>query len=287
MKRTGKEVNCAACGKPKYVPLCRLKKFDRFFCDTTCQMIWRKEKQSGENWPTYKRTVVKCEYCGEEKLVKDYEIEASINGRFYCNQNCMINWRIESGIHAKENNVNWRGGEHEIWYDDYCEKLCQFEEIRRNPENENLLQIKCTYCNKFHNPERHQIFSRIAWFEGRSKNEGRFYCSESCKNNCPIFGQVLYPRDHGIATSREVQSELRKMCFERDNWTCQICSLTENLHCHHYEGIQYNPIESADLDMVITLCYDCHHKVHSVIGCRMIDLRCMKNLGLPHAALNK
>lgn len=30
------------------------------------------------------------------------------------------------------------------------------------------------------------------------------------------------------------------------------------LHCHHFEGIEINPIESADIDQCITLCKKCH-----------------------------
>jgi len=35
-----------------------------------------------------------------------------------------------------------------------------------------------------------------------------------------------------------------------------------------------NPIESADLDMVITLCKGCHKEVHKLPGCKYNDLKC-------------
>ena len=39
------------------------------------------------------------------------------------------------------------------------------------------------------------------------------------------------------------------------------------------EGIEQNPIESADIDLGIALCKSCHDFIHSQNGCRRIDLR--------------
>jgi 5-methylcytosine-specific restriction endonuclease McrA len=61
----------------------------------------------------------------------------------------------------------------------------------------------------------------------------------------------------------EVSSELRKMVFFRDNWTCQRCELTNSqLQCHHIDPKINNPIEAEDLDNCITLCSICHTKAH-------------------------
>jgi hypothetical protein len=76
--------------------------------------------------------------------------------------------------------------------------------------------------------------------------EGRLYCSEACKQACPIYKQLLYPKGFKAATSREVQPELRQMVLARDNYICQRCDKTKDelseegiaLHCHHLEGIQ-------------------------------------------------
>jgi 5-methylcytosine-specific restriction endonuclease McrA len=42
---------------------------------------------------------------------------------------------------------------------------------------------------------------------------------------------------------------------------------TEDLRCHHITGVEINPVESADLDNCITLCYNCHSRVHSSGQC--------------------
>jgi hypothetical protein len=110
---------------------------------------------------------------------------------------------------------------------------------------------------------------------GRTCGEGRFYCSQSCKIACPIFSKRKYPSTFRVTTSREVQPELRQMVLKRDNYTCQKCEEKDvELHCHHFTGVEQNPIESADLDNCITLCKDCHKGVHKNTGCKYHELRC-------------
>ena len=41
------------------------------------------------------------------------------------------------------------------------------------------------------------------------------------------------------------------------------------LHCHHSEGIEINPIESADIDICFTLCKECHNELHKESWCDM------------------
>ena len=57
------------------------------------------------------------------------------------------------------------------------------------------------------------------------------------------------------------------MVLKRDNYTCQKCKkhqkdLNVGLHCHHKEGILWEPLESADIDQCITLCKNCHIETH-------------------------
>jgi hypothetical protein len=53
----------------------------------------------------------------------------------------------------------------------------------------------------------------------------------------------------------------------------------DDLECHHIEGILYNPIESADVDMCVTLCENCHNYIHSQRGCKYSDLVCKPKEG--------
>jgi len=171
-------------------------------------------------------------------------------------------------------NSNWRGGyftEGLTYYDTYAQQLEWCEEVRRSPKDGNILEIRCAYCGKWFAPKQHSVRNRICSLN--KYNDTRLYCSKQCKQECPIYKQVKYPKDFKQNTSREVQPQLRQIVFERDEYTCQKCGSTESLHCHHITGIELNPIESADVDNCITLCKKCHKEVHAQDGCKYNDMK--------------
>lgn len=143
-----------------------------------------------------------------------------------------------------------------------------------------LLGVNCTYCAKVFVPTTGDVIKLLACKEGQRSGDHRFYCSDNCKKDCSIYRQKLYPKGFKKATSREVQPALRKLVLERDNWTCQKCGKNKDvqLHCHHFEGLKQNPIESADMDNCITLCKKCHKEAHKTKGCSYYDLRCNKTI---------
>jgi len=147
-------------------------------------------------------------------------------------------------------------------------------ECRRNKEDSNILEVKCMYCGRWYVPGHGSVIHKIRCMDGKQSGEQNLYCSDECKKACPTYRQQLYPKDFKLNTSREVQPALRKLVLERDNYTCQKCDATDKeLHCHHYEGIEVNPVESADIDMCITLCKDCHNEVHKHDKCGMKDYK--------------
>lgn len=66
--------------------------------------------------------------------------------------------------------------------------------------------------------------------------------------------------------------KLRKKTFERDDYTCQICSARNGngkrivLNAHHIDGWNWCKEKRFDLDNMITLCDDCHSDFHSRYG---------------------
>ena len=177
-----------------------------------------------------------------------------------------------------KNNYNWRGGVSKNnlpLYDTYSYKINWIEEVRRDPENNDLLQVKCSEnnCKKWFTPKRTEVRRRLTSLR-TGIGENRFYCSDECKNKCSVFNQVLYPKTFiKDDITREVQQELRELVFQRDEHECQKCGNDTDLHCHHFEGVEQNPIESADIDNCITLCSECHKMAHEDEGCRYVDLK--------------
>jgi len=158
------------------------------------------------------------------------------------------------------------------------DKLSFCENIREN-RNKNI-EVTCTYCGKWFVPNRSYLIKRTRYVNSEESHEYRLYCSQQCKDNCPIFNQILYPRGYSPSTSREVQPQLRQMVFERDNYICQRCGWHKNdldvgLHCHHILPLNEDPIQSADIDTCITYCETCHKWVHqNVAGCGYGEMKC-------------
>lgn len=190
-------------------------------------------------------------------------------------------WKNDSEYRNKMSGVigNYKGLViNDIRYASYDtnEKHISFcEEIKKDPENENILNVKCTYCGKWYRPTNTEVQNRIQGINGIQQSENRFYCSNECKELCPIFGQYVYPKDFKASKPQtEVDPTLRKMVFERDNYQCQKCESNCNLHCHHIIPASQNPILANDMDSCITLCKECHIEVHqNTPGCSYYDLR--------------
>ena len=153
-------------------------------------------------------------------------------------------------------------------------KLSAYENVK---DEDGLLSVACAYCGRFFLPTRRQCCNRVNSLNGIGSGENKFYCSDNCKIACPVYRQRWHYKGNSVDnSSREIQPELRKLALERDGYACQKCG-TENapLHCHHIKPVGDEPIESADLDNVITLCVGCHHLVHSIPGCGTSEIgRC-------------
>jgi len=177
--------------------------------------------------------------------------------------------------------ASWRGGVTEKnlpLYETYSSQLDDYNEVHKVVrEGLDLLGVECAYCGGTYVPTRQQVVSRLGAIKGKYLGDHGLYCSENCKKSCPTFGQKKFPKGFKLATSREVQSQLRKLVLKRDRYTCQICeagSEETQLHCHHITGVELNPIESADIDNCITLCKYCHKKVHKLPDCGYHELKC-------------
>ena len=180
--------------------------------------------------------------------------------------------RPEVAKRRREYKKEYRRGS--VSYNLYKEQLF-FDECRSHPEDSEILQVKCIYCSQWFTPNAIQVDNRSQYSKGNRFHESNFYCSDGCKKSCPIYDQRVRPKTSKQATSREVQADLRQLVLTRDQWTCICCQagVEKELHCHHLEGVELNPVLSADLDMCVTLCKDCHRAAHSEKNCGYNDLK--------------
>jgi hypothetical protein len=255
--------NCKQCGK--IFPMTKFwkNKGTKKFCSRECVGKWRSVNMKGvksANWRSEKR------YCLNPECKKEFWKSPSSKRKF-CSFECSKIWG---------NKLNYRGKKpltkQFAYYETYACQIRFCEEVKKIGRR---LQVKCSYCGIWFYPTQSQVVRRIQAIKGQlgKGTEARFYCSDNCKEECGTYRQHLYPKGFKNGSSREVQPELRQIVFERDNWVCQICNLTESLHCHHITGVELNPIESADIDNCITLCKKCHKEVHKQKGCFPSDFR--------------
>lgn len=243
----------------------------------------------------------KCAECGDSFLGQGHNIfcDERCNKIYFAKNNPwkgkthseetrkkMSVYRTGRAIHSDEDKIKRKlcmtGNKNPAWkngvtknnipmYETYASQLEPIEQCRRNSDDPNILEVKCTYCGKWHVPTRRSVCSRIKGINGNDTL--RFYCSSGCKLECPIYGKQKHYGGTKGYNSREVQPELRWLVLERDNWTCQICGNEGPLHCHHIDPVISNPIESADMDNCITLCVECHKGAHKLPGCGYGELR--------------
>ena len=194
------------------------------------------------------------------------------------------NWKKQQRNQYYVNNKNWERQREKVYqqfplkYNSVCKlrkEIELYEEIRQSV-NDNV-EIKCVNCENWFEPTKGQIKRRLNAIDGKLKGEHKLYCSDECKESCPVYNQKKYPKHNKPYLDREAQPELSKMVLERDEYTCIKCQRHQSkaeLHCHHIDGIQWNPIESADMDTCTTLCKDCHKEVHQEKECTYSDMRC-------------
>jgi 5-methylcytosine-specific restriction endonuclease McrA len=268
--------SCIRCGEPYLTPHHKQSKF----CTSVCANIGKKRTKEQKR----KMAIVSGKRRHSEATKKLLSKLTSGKNNSFFGKTHTIEAREKmskstSIITVGALNPNYRGGISMFGltrYDAYKNTLGLYEKIRIR-EGTEILEVKCTYCGQWYAPTHNSVSNRITAINNLNQGECRLYCSENCKQACPTYGQVKYPKGFKHTSSREVSTYLRQIVLERDNWTCQICGKTIleiQLHVHHMDPVAQNPMFQNDMDSCITLCKGCHGMVHKQHGCRYIDLRC-------------
>jgi len=155
-------------------------------------------------------------------------------------------------------------------YNTYKDKLT-IEESPRLADDKISLEIKCRYCGKYHITTNKKISTRVYALNTLGEGEYAMYCSDICKYTCPIFNRETLIGGNSLI--EEAPAYVRHLVFKLDDYTCQKCLNTEGPHeCHHIKPKSCDPMLSADPDNCITLCKECHKKVHKQPGCTYHEL---------------
>jgi hypothetical protein len=222
----------------------------------------------------------KCKKCQKQYNFDNKKHKKQHKKQYYLKHKKHINQQSEQYRSNNSSNLNrllQQYNKQYALYSTYYDKLKLYEEIRKCPQNNKLLEIRCAYCGKWFKPTNNQIRGRLNAINGWVTGELRFYCSENCKKSCPTYRQRKYPKEFKKTTSREVVPLLRQLVLEKDNYTCQKCGATTEttqLHVHHVLSYKLNKLVANDPDNYITLCKNCHKQVHLQKDCKYADLKC-------------
>ena len=291
---------------------------DGLYCSVSCKNKHIPPNNSGENNPMYGRkhttkSIIlikenrKGKCIGKDNPAKRPEVRKKISKA--CKMSTFPRNGINNGMYGRKHSeesrkkisdalkevykLNWKRQYRSKGlpiYDTHASQIKWCEKVRRDPDDKSVLQVKCIYCGRWMIPTISGVNNRMQILKGSEflRGEHRFYCSDRCKSSCPIYGKspeqlmkadaVRAGRDPWWEMVREVQPELRQMVFERDDWTCVKCGSNEQLHCHHMEGIRWEPLESADMDRCMTVCKDCHNEIHQQPDCGYHDMKCKEQL---------
>jgi 5-methylcytosine-specific restriction endonuclease McrA len=149
--------------------------------------------------------------------------------------------------------------------------FCYIEEMRYNPDKskDKEIQVHCanhSCINSKENggwftPTGSQFHERIRALEKESLDNDRFYCSEECKNICPIYRLHYDPNKKETETpyTQEEYQQFRQFVLKRDNYICQYCGGKATI-IHHERPQKLEPFFSLDPDLAWSCCEECHYK---------------------------
>lgn len=153
---------------------------------------------------------------------------------------------------------------------DYEEKypfFCKIEEIIDDPDGYGIL-VRCKKCNEWFKPIGNQVWSRVVALENPyGFGENNLYCSDECKNSCPLYNLQSDPfknSDNSKLSSYELsiwREQVLLNQFDGHGYNfCEYCHGTEKLTAHHIEPKKLVPFYALDPDNGLVACSECHYK---------------------------
>lgn len=134
---------------------------------------------------------------------------------------------------------------------------------------EGVLTVACKLCGRRMIPNNTQVTTRMGALIGRATGENNFYCSDTCKNTCPLYRfradlqtdprSKLYTPKPKRSKDRACQTDHLKQiqCDETNGQSyCERCGDFGEVYLHHTQRVgSKDAVSSAGH---ILLCLRCH-----------------------------
>jgi len=129
-----------------------------------------------------------------------------------------------------------------------------------------VLHVVCTKCGKKFAPTRQAVASRLYLLKSTGRDP-KFYCSDNCKNSCPIYRSRPDIELREIKTSNArkcVNRALKELqCDEFGHNYCEKCGDIIDVELHHTAPISEFGDSAISSAGHILLCARCHMTLHS------------------------
>lgn len=156
----------------------------------------------------------------------------------------------------------------------FADKLT-IEESPRLAKDGISLEVKCKYCRKYYIPTNNSVIHRIKTLNSENYDnykESNLYCSEECKQACPIYNN--HGSIPGMSLRESLPKELRNEVLQRNGGMCELCGKHPIEEIHHEKPVATHPHLQLDKDNLWGVCKECHYKVlHKLAGCTLVDLK--------------
>jgi len=249
------EKTCPICNTIFYVKPSHFEK--RICCSKKCQNINQKNKIGLLN-NNYKGGIkdLICKNCNKT-------FQSGYNKRSFCCHKCSTDYLKGKERKLHENTLKYIELKKIIGLNNPNKKCkCGFKKDIKAKTcykcfHESIKRIKkCVICDMSFSPANIVVKT----------------CSKRCLellNKKNSFGENNPNWKGGLMTENKKQRQShqyiswRKNVFERDKYKCQKCGcIGGNLHAHHIKPFAKYIELRFDLDNGLTLCFDCHKKVH-------------------------
>ena len=105
-----------------------------------------------------------------------------------------------------------------------------------------------------------QIYERIRGIEKIENDGSYFYCSQKCKEICPLYNLKGDPFENNESPYTQEEYQIfRIFVLERDNYNCQYCDEPAT-YVHHERPQKLEPFFSLDPDYAWSCCRKCHYE---------------------------
>lgn len=134
-----------------------------------------------------------------------------------------------------------------------------------------FVTVECKMCGKPYSPTYAQIRGRIKSYNGKMSGESNFYCSNTCKDSCPVYRANTDPRlrkpKSETQKSRSCQNKtLKQLQCDQNNGQshCEKCGDLIEVDLHHTLPVAEYGEKAMNPASHILLCAGCHVELHRV-----------------------